>query len=123
NIAEKIERSKLTAPHALFVEECDVTELVVLRKRLNASLAESGDTLKVSFLPFICKALVPVLRKYPMLNANFDDAAQELVQRGAYHFGIAAATDEGLTVPVVKAVDRLTNRTRCAEIARAGARA
>ncbi|HET9035795.1 MAG TPA: dihydrolipoamide acetyltransferase family protein, partial [Myxococcaceae bacterium] len=123
-IAEKMVRSKFTAPHSLFVEEVDVTELVALRKRLNASLAASGDTLKVSFLPFVCKALVPVFRKYPTLNANFDDAAQELVQRGSYNFGIAAATDEGLTVPVVKDVDRLTVRQLAEEIARlaAGAR-
>jgi len=123
-IAEKMVRSKFTAPHSLFVEEVDVTELVALRKRLNASLAASGDTLKVSFLPFVCKALVPVFRKYPSLNANFDDAAQELVQRGSFHFGIAAATDEGLTVPVVKDVDRLTVRQLAEEIVRlaAGAR-
>jgi pyruvate dehydrogenase E2 component (dihydrolipoamide acetyltransferase) len=114
-------RSKYTAPHSLFVEEVDVTELVALRKRLNASLAASGDTLKVSFLPFVCKALVPVFRKYPSLNANFDDAAQELVQRGSFHFGIAAATDDGLTVPVVKDVDRLTIRQLAEEIARLGA--
>jgi pyruvate dehydrogenase E2 component (dihydrolipoyllysine-residue acetyltransferase) len=123
-IAEKMVRSKFTAPHSLFVEEVDVTELVSLRKRLNAQLAESGDPLKVSFLPFVCKALVPVFRKYPSLNANFDDAAQELVQRGSFHFGIAAATDEGLTVPVVKDVDRLTIRQLAEEISRlaAGAR-
>jgi len=89
-IAEKMVRSKFTAPHSLFVEEVDVTELVALRKRLNASLSASGDSLKVSFLPFICKALVPVFRKYPALNANFDDAAQELVQRGSFNFGIAS---------------------------------
>jgi pyruvate dehydrogenase E2 component (dihydrolipoyllysine-residue acetyltransferase) len=123
-IAEKMVRSKFTAPHSLFVEEVDVTELVALRKRLNASLAASGDTLKVSFLPFVCKALVPVFRKYPSLNANFDDAAQELVQRGAFNFGIAAATEEGLTVPVVKDVDRLTVRQLAGEVSRlsAGAR-
>jgi len=123
-IAEKMVRSKFTAPHSLFVEEVDVTELVSLRKRLNAQLAESGDSLKVSFLPFVCKALVPVFRKYPSLNANFDDAAHELVQRGSFHFGIAAATDEGLTVPVVKDVDRLTVRQLAEEISRlaAGAR-
>jgi pyruvate dehydrogenase E2 component (dihydrolipoamide acetyltransferase) len=120
-IAEKMVRSKYTAPHSLFVEEVDVTELVALRKRLNASLAASGDTLKVSFLPFVCKALVPVFRKYPSLNANFDDAAQELVQRGSFNFGIAAATDDGLTVPVVKDVDRLTVRQLAEEIARLGA--
>jgi pyruvate dehydrogenase E2 component (dihydrolipoamide acetyltransferase) len=120
-IAEKMVRSKYTAPHSLFVEEVDVTELVALRKRLNASLAASGDTLKVSFLPFVCKALVPVFRRYPSLNANFDDAAQELVQRGSFNFGIAAATDDGLTVPVVKDVDRLTIRQLAEEIARLGA--
>ncbi|MGZ6098405.1 MAG: dihydrolipoamide acetyltransferase family protein, partial [Myxococcaceae bacterium] len=86
-IAEKMVRSKFTAPHSLFVEEVDVTQLVALRKRLNAGLAESGESLKISFLPFICKALIPVFRKYPSLNANFDDAAQELVQRGSFNFG------------------------------------
>ncbi|HZJ54830.1 MAG TPA: dihydrolipoamide acetyltransferase family protein [Myxococcaceae bacterium] len=123
-IAEKMVRSKFTAPHSLFVEEVDVSELVALRKRLNASLAASDDTLKVSFLPFVCKALIPVFRKYPTLNANFDDAAQELVQRGSFNFGIAAATEDGLTVPVVKDVDRLTIRQLAEEIARlaAGAR-
>ena len=124
-IAEKMVRSTFTAPHSLFVEEVDVTELVTLRKRMNASLSASGDTLKLSFLPFICKALIPVFRKYPSLNANFDDAAQELVQRGSFNFGIAAATDDGLTVPVVKDVDRLTVRQLAEEIGRlaAGARA
>jgi pyruvate dehydrogenase E2 component (dihydrolipoyllysine-residue acetyltransferase) len=124
-IAEKMVRSKFTAPHSLFVEEVDVSRLVTLRKRMNAALVASGDTLKLSFLPLICKALVPVFRKYPSLNANYDDAAQELVQRGAFNFGIAAATDEGLTVPVVKDVDRLTVRQLAEEISRlaAGARA
>jgi pyruvate dehydrogenase E2 component (dihydrolipoamide acetyltransferase) len=122
-IAEKMVRSKYTAPHSTFVEEADVTELVVLRRRLNESLAASGETLKLSFLPFICKALIPVFRRYPSINSNFDDAAQELVQRGSFHFGIAAATDEGLTVPVVKDVDRLTLRQLAEEITRLGAAA
>jgi pyruvate dehydrogenase E2 component (dihydrolipoamide acetyltransferase) len=122
-IAEKMVRSKYTAPHSTFVEEADVTELVVLRRRLNEALAASGETLRLSFLPFICKALIPVFRRYPSINSNFDDAAQELVQRGSFHFGIAAATDEGLTVPVVKDVDRLTLRQLAEEIARLGAAA
>jgi pyruvate dehydrogenase E2 component (dihydrolipoamide acetyltransferase) len=117
-IAEKMVRSKFTAPHSTFVEEADVTELVAMRKHLNAELAAAKDSLKLSFLPFVCKALVQVFRRYPMLNANFDDAAQELVHRGAFNFGIAAATDEGLTVPVVKDVDRLTVRQLAEEISR-----
>jgi len=122
-IAEKMVRSKFTAPHSTFVEEADVTDLVAMRKRLNAELAAAKDSLKLSFLPFVCKALVQVFRRYPMLNANFDDAAQELVHRGAFNFGIAAATDEGLTVPVLKDVDRLTVRQLAEEISRLAAAA
>jgi pyruvate dehydrogenase E2 component (dihydrolipoamide acetyltransferase) len=102
-IAEKMVRSKFTAPHFTFVEELDATELSALRGRVNAALAEEGGT-KLSFLPFICKATILAMRKYPLLNSTFDEAAQELVVRGGYHFGIAVATDDGLTVPVVKAV-------------------
>jgi pyruvate dehydrogenase E2 component (dihydrolipoamide acetyltransferase) len=117
-IAEKMVRSKFTAPHSTFVEEVDFTELVRLRKGLNASLKASGEEMKLSFLPFFCKALLPVMRRFPALNANFDEANQELVLRGAYNFGIAAATEDGLTVPVVKGVDRLTLRQLASEITR-----
>jgi pyruvate dehydrogenase E2 component (dihydrolipoamide acetyltransferase) len=117
-IAEKMVRSKFTAPHSTFVEEVDFTELLRLRKRLNETLAAAKEDSKLSFLPFFCKALIPVMRRFPTLNANFDEASQELVLRGAYNFGIAAATEEGLTVPVVKDVDRLTLRQLGSEITR-----
>ena len=117
-IAEKMVRSKFTAPHFTFVEEVDVTELSLLRKRVNEQLAEGGENLKLSFLPFLCKALVPALRAFPHLNANFDDATQELVVRGSFHFGIAASTPEGLTVPVVKDVERRSLRELAEEISR-----
>ncbi len=119
-IADKMVRSKHSAPHFTFVEEMDATELFAVRKRLNDALAESGDRQKISFLPFICKGLVAAFKKYPTLNANFDEATQELVVRGAYNIGIAAATDEGLTVPVVRNVDRLTINQLSAEIVRLG---
>jgi pyruvate dehydrogenase E2 component (dihydrolipoamide acetyltransferase) len=123
-IAEKMVRSKFSAPHFTFVEEVDVTELVALRQRLNAQLEAAGETAKLSFLPFFCKALIPALRTYPNLNAVFDEATQELVVRGAFNFGIAVATEEGLTVPVLKDVDRRSLRDLAEEIARlsAGAR-
>src|SRR5439155_23665466 len=117
-IAEKMVRSKHSAAHFTFVEEMDATELVTLRKKLNDQLAELGDTAKISFLPFICKALVATFRKFPQLNANFDEATQEHVVRGEFNFGIAAATDEGLTVPSVKNVDRLSLRELATQIAR-----
>ncbi|HZN94750.1 MAG TPA: dihydrolipoamide acetyltransferase family protein [Myxococcales bacterium] len=122
-IAEKMVRSKTTAPHFTFVEEMDATELVGLRKRLNESLAASGDTAKLSFLPFLVKATIAALRKFPHLNANMDEATQELVVRGEYNLGIAAATDEGLTVPVLHGADRLSIRDLASEIARLAAAA
>lgn len=119
-IAEKMVRSKFTAPHFTFVEEMDATELVAMRQRLNAALSETGSDAKISFLPFICKGLVAAFRKFPTLNSTFDEAAQELVVRAAYNFGVAVATEEGLTVPVVKEVDRLSLQQLALEIARLG---
>ncbi len=57
-IAEKMVRSKFTAPHYTFVEEIDATQLVEARERMNAALKKMGDETKLSFLPFFCKALV-----------------------------------------------------------------
>ncbi len=116
-------RSKTSAPHFTFVEEMDATELVRTRARLNAALAQSASPLKISFLPFICKGLVAAFRQFPSLNANFDEARQELVIRGSYNFGIAVATDEGLTVPVLKDVDRQSIQQLASEIARLSAAA
>jgi pyruvate dehydrogenase E2 component (dihydrolipoamide acetyltransferase) len=117
-IAEKMVRSKFTAPHFGFVEEVDATELVALRKRLNETLAATGDKTKLSFLPFIMKAVLAAMKKYPHLNANMDEAAQELVVRGEFNIGIAVATPEGLTVPVIKGADRLSLRELADEVVR-----
>jgi pyruvate dehydrogenase E2 component (dihydrolipoamide acetyltransferase) len=117
-IAEKMVRSKFTAPHFGFVEEVDATELVALRKRLNETLAAAGEKTKLSFLPFIVKAVLAAMKKYPHLNANMDEAAQELVVRGEFNIGIAVATPEGLTVPVIKNADRLTLRELAEEVVR-----
>ncbi|WP_224242578.1 dihydrolipoamide acetyltransferase family protein [Hyalangium gracile] len=119
-IAEKMVRSKFTMPHFAFVEEVDGTDLVALRKRLNQQLQATGDETKLTYLPFIVKAVIAALKKYPHLNANFDEGAQELVVRGEYNIGIAAQTPDGLTVAVVRNADRLTLRELAQEIARLG---
>lgn len=119
-IAEKMVRSKFTMPHFAFVEEVDGTDLVALRKRLNKQLQVSGDETKLTYLPFIVKAVIAALKKFPHLNSNFDEAAQELVVRGEYNIGIAAQTPDGLTVAVVRNADRLTVRDLAHEIARLG---
>jgi pyruvate dehydrogenase E2 component (dihydrolipoamide acetyltransferase) len=122
-IAEKMIRSEASAVHFTFVEEMDATALVTLRKRLNDQLASAGETTKISFLPFIVKALVAALRKFPLLNSNMDEATQEHILRGDFNIGIAAATEEGLTVPVVRHADRYSIRDLAQEIARLGAAA
>lgn len=122
-IAEKMVRSKFTMPHFAFVEEVDATELVALRARLNAQLAAAGEKMKLNYLPFIIKATIAALKKFPHLNANFDEATQELVVRGEYNIGMAVATPDGLTVAVVKDADRLTLAELAQETARLGAAA
>ncbi len=102
-IFEQMARSMRTAAHFTFVEECDVTALSAMRSRL-APVAEQADA-KLSFLPFIIKACVAALKKHPTLNAAFDESTQEIVVRKHYDIGIAAATDAGLMVPVVRGVD------------------
>ncbi len=116
-IAEKMVKSKFTAPHYTFVEEIDATALVGVRERINASLK---DGTKISFLPFFCKALVGAFRQFPEVNANMEEATQELIVRGEVNIGIAAATPNGLTVPVVKGVDRLSMKALAGEITRLG---
>jgi pyruvate dehydrogenase E2 component (dihydrolipoamide acetyltransferase) len=103
-IAENLVRSKHTAAHYTYVEEVDCTDLVNLRQRANDRLRERG--VKLSFLPFIIKATVAALQRFPQLNATLDEAAGEIVQRRSYHIGLAAATDAGLVVPVVRDADR-----------------
>jgi pyruvate dehydrogenase E2 component (dihydrolipoamide acetyltransferase) len=103
-IAENLVRSKHTAAHYTYVEEVDCTDLVVLRERANERLQTGGA--RLSFLPFIIKAVTAALQKFPQLNATVDDAAGEIVQRRSYHIGIATNTENGLIVPVVRDADR-----------------
>ncbi|HET9452408.1 MAG TPA: dihydrolipoamide acetyltransferase family protein [Aggregicoccus sp.] len=117
-IAEKMVRSKTLMPHFTFVEETDATELVAMRKKLNDMLAASGDKTKLSFLPFITKATIAALKKFPHLNANFDEAGQELIVRGQFNIGFAVATPDGLTVAVVHDADRKSIRELALEIQR-----
>jgi pyruvate dehydrogenase E2 component (dihydrolipoamide acetyltransferase) len=117
-IAEKMVKSKFTAPHYAFVEEVDASALVALRNRLNDSLAK--ENVKLSFLPFFVKAVLAAFRKFPHVNANMDESTQDLVVRGDFNIGIAATTPQGLTVPVVRHADRHSIRQLGTEIARLG---
>src|SRR6185503_7653314 len=95
---------KTTAAHFTYVDECDVTELVELRTKMKERAAKRG--VKLTYLPFIAKAIVSAFQEFPTLNAVTDDAAGEFVVKHYYNFGIAVDTDQGLIVPVVKDVDK-----------------
>lgn len=96
-IAQRLRDSVNTAVHFTVVDEADVTELDALRLELSRS---SG--VKLSFLPLVARAVTMALTgRFGALNATVDDAAQEIVQHGPVHLGIATDTDSGLMVPVI----------------------
>jgi pyruvate dehydrogenase E2 component (dihydrolipoamide acetyltransferase) len=103
-IAEHMTESRHRAAHYTYVEEVDMSELVILRDRMAKHVEKQG--VRLSYLPFIVKAVVAGLKAYPKLNATVDDAREELLVRSNYHIGIATAAPEGLIVPVVKNADR-----------------
>ena len=81
-----------------------MTQLVHLRDRLRE--AAEGKGIKLTYLPFVVKALVASLKEHPTLNASVDDEKQEIVVKRYYNIGIATATEEGLTVTVVHDADK-----------------
>ena len=103
-IAKAMVNSKHTAPHVTLLDEVDVTELVAHRKKFKDIAAEKD--IKLTYLPYVVKALVSTLREFPAFNSSLDDATQEIVQKHYYNIGIAADTDRGLLVPVIKHADR-----------------
>jgi pyruvate dehydrogenase E2 component (dihydrolipoamide acetyltransferase) len=115
-IAERMAQSKRTAAHFTFVEQVDVTELARVKDRMAAAAREDG--VRMTYLPFVVKAVVSALRKHPWLNAVIDEARGEIRLRGEYHIGIASATEQGLVVPVIRHADRLSLLAIAREIER-----
>src|SRR5690606_20635347 len=118
-IAQRMAQPEHTAAHFTFVEECDVTALKAHRARLKPQADAAG--VKLAVLPCIVKAAVAALKKHPVLNSALDETSNELVYRKYYNIGIAASTDAGLMVPVVKGADRLSLLEIAREIERLGA--
>jgi 2-oxoisovalerate dehydrogenase E2 component (dihydrolipoyl transacylase) len=99
-IAEKMQLSKRQIPHFTYVEEVDVTELEALRGQLNARYGEERG--KLTLLPLLMRAVVLAIRKFPEVNARFDDQAGIVTRHQPVHLGIATQTDAGLMVPVIR---------------------
>jgi len=115
-IAEKMQLAKRNIPHFTYVEEVDVTELEALRGQLNARYGEERG--KITLLPLLMRAVVLAIRKYPEVNARYDDQAGVVTRYQAVHLGIATQTDAGLMVPVVRHAEARDPWASAAEIAR-----
>lgn len=115
-IAEKMQEAKRRIPHFTYVEEIDVTELEALRVQLNARYGASRP--KLTLLPLIMRAVVLAIRQYPSVNARFDDEANIVTTYNPVHLGIAAQTDAGLMVPVVRNAEARDPWSAASEVAR-----
>jgi pyruvate dehydrogenase E2 component (dihydrolipoamide acetyltransferase) len=103
-IGDRMEESKYTAPHVTHHDKVDVTALVEAREKLKPRAEERG--IKLTYMPFVMKAVTAALKEYPDLNTSLDEENGEIVYKNYYNVGVATATDAGLMVPVVDDVDR-----------------
>src|SRR5699024_3465114 len=99
-ISKAMVNSKHTAPHVTLHDDVEVSKLWDHRKKFKDVAANRGT--KLTFLPYVVKALTATVRDSPVLNASIDDATQEIVYKNYFNIGIATDTDLGLFVPSVK---------------------
>lgn len=118
-IAERMQESKRRIPHYSYVEELDVTALEELRGHLNAR--HGADRPRLTLLPFLIRALVRAVPRFPQVNALFDDDAGIVRRHAAVHVGIATQTPQGLMVPVVRHAEALGLWEVASEISRLAA--
>jgi pyruvate dehydrogenase E2 component (dihydrolipoamide acetyltransferase) len=101
---QRLQRAWQTIPHVTQFDNADITDLDLYRKKLKKQVAEKG--IKVTFLPFLIRAASIVLKEMPEFNSSLDHTGQNLVLKNYFHLGIAVDTPSGLTVPVVKDVNK-----------------
>lgn len=123
-LADNLSRSWTTIPHVTLFHEADVTDVEALRAEYKERAAAQGA--KLTITAFILPVVAAALKAHPEVNASLDLAAGEIVQKRYYHLGVAADTERGLLVPVVRDVDAkgviqiAAELTDIAERARAG---
>ena len=100
-IAERMSYSKAHIPDAVGMDLVNVTRLVAVREREK----DKEKDVHLTYLPFIVKAVVIALKRYPKFNAHFDNDTNELVMKPRYNISIAVDTPDGLMAPVVKDAD------------------
>lgn len=120
-IAQHMAKSEHTAVHVSHFDEADVTELVSYREKEKKKF--EGKGIKLTYIPFIVKALVKALKEHPYLNATLDDEKEEIIIKRYYNIGIAVDTPEGLIVPNIKDAGKKGIEELAKEIASLASRA
>lgn len=105
-VAEHMERSWRTIPHATAFDEVDGGALIALRQALKPVAEQRG--VRLTYMPLLIKLLIPLLKEFPIFNASLDEEKREIIFKRSYHIGVAADSPEGLLVPVMRNADRLT---------------
>ena len=103
-VAEHMSLSKNRMAQVTHFDEVDVTELVLLREALEASAERRG--VKLTYTPLVIKALLPVLKEFPYINASVDEQRGDIILKKYYNIGVATDTEAGLVVPVLKDADK-----------------
>jgi pyruvate dehydrogenase E2 component (dihydrolipoamide acetyltransferase) len=99
-----LHRSWVTVPHVTQFDEADITELDVFRKSQKAEAERRGT--KLTFLPFVVKAVTRALAEFPHFNASLDHTGESLIVKRYFHVGVAVDTENGLLVPVIRDADQ-----------------
>ena len=105
-IAEHMERSWRTIPHATAFDEVDGGALATLREALKPTAEKRG--VRLTYIPLLIKLSIPLLNEFPIFNASLDEEKSEIIYHRSYHIGVATASPEGLLVPVMRNADHLT---------------
>jgi pyruvate dehydrogenase E2 component (dihydrolipoamide acetyltransferase) len=120
-IAEHMAKSKDMVAQVTHVDEADLSDLVLLREAFKGSAAKRG--VRLTFLPFIIKALVPALKEFPYANSSLDEASGNIILKRYYNIGVATDTPQGLVVPVIRDADQKDIFDLAAEIEKTAAKA
>ena len=118
---DRLQQAWQLIPHVTQFDAADITDLDALRKEMKKTGAEKG--IKVTFLPFMMKALSIILKEMPDFNSSLSHTKQNLILKNYYHLGVAVDTPSGLTVPVVRDVDKKSVFELSAELMDMSARA
>ncbi|MGW6173361.1 2-oxoglutarate dehydrogenase, E2 component, dihydrolipoamide succinyltransferase [Arthrobacter sp. NPDC055138] len=120
-IARRMRESLDASTQLTQVHEIDMTKVVKLRERAKKSFQDQNGV-KLTYLPFIAKAVAEALKQHPKLNAEYDEEKQEITYHNAEHLAIAVDTDKGLLVPVINDAGNLNLAGLAGKIADVAAR-